>query len=228
VATLGAGSPDRDDRDYLPYLQEVKYRRRGFYERFAKRMMDFVVGSLLLAALSPLLAILAVLVRWRVGSPVIFAQWRVGLGGEQFRIYKFRTMIPDRRTRTRSDGFQGTDRRRVHKSPDDPRVVPFGRFMRKLSLDELPQLWNVVKGDMSLVGPRPELPEIVAGYENWQHARHLVKPGVTCIWQVSSREELLKDSTELDLRYVEGISFVEDLKILLATPTAAIMGKNGY
>jgi lipopolysaccharide/colanic/teichoic acid biosynthesis glycosyltransferase len=170
--------------------------------------------------------IVAVLVRWRVGSPVIYAQSRVGIGGRYFKMYKFRTMIPDRRTD--SMNFEGPDRRLVHKSPDDPRVLPFGRLLRRLSLDELPQLWNVLIGDMSLVGPRPELPEIVADYEDWQHARHAVKPGITCLWQIWSRDELLKESTDLDLRYVDSISFLGDMKILLATPAAAILQKNGY
>ncbi len=95
-------------------------------------------------------------------------------------------------------------------------------------MDELPQFWNVVVGDMSLVGPRPELPEIVDQYEDWQHARHNVKPGITCLWQVSSREDLLKDSTELDLRYIESMSLWTDLKILFSTPAAVIFGRNGF
>jgi lipopolysaccharide/colanic/teichoic acid biosynthesis glycosyltransferase len=227
VATLGAGQPDPEGQvEPTTYLHEVKIRRRGVYETFFKRAVDIVGASLLLVLLTPILVVLAVLVRWRVGSPVIYAQCRIGLHGEQFRIYKFRTMIPDRRQRDME--FEGPERRVVHKSPDDPRVVPFGRFLRRLSLDELPQLWNVVKGQMSLVGPRPELPEIVDEYEEWQHARHEVKPGITCLWQISKREHLLKDSTEMDLRYIESISFTTDMKILLATPAAAIFKKNGF
>lgn len=202
------------------------YRPRGVYERYTKRLVDLTISSLLLVVLAPLMAVVGVLVRWRVGSPVIYRQWRVGLEGELFRIYKFRTMIADRRKR--DEGFDGPDRRVTHKTPDDPRVIPFGRWLRRLSLDELPQLWNVVKGDMSLIGPRPELPEIVAEYADWQHARHAVKPGVTCLWQISNREELLKDSTELDLEYIESISFYNDMRILLATPAAAVFHKNGY
>lgn len=226
MATLGAGQPDPRERVERTHLHEVKYRRRGAYERFVKPVLDVTLASLLLIMFGPLMAVLAVLVRWRVGAPVIYEQYRVGLGGRQFRIYKFRTMIPDRRQEDRE--FDGPERRVIHKSPDDPRVVPFGRLLRRLSLDELPQLWNVVKGDMSLVGPRPEMPEIVAEYEDWQHDRHTVKPGVTCLWQISKREELLKDSTAMDLEYIESISFATDMKILLATPAAAIFKKNGF
>jgi lipopolysaccharide/colanic/teichoic acid biosynthesis glycosyltransferase len=228
VATLGAGQPERDHalENARSNLSAVTYRRRGPYERFFKRPMDLVIASLLLLLLSPIMLVLAVLVRWRVGTPVIFTQWRIGLNDERFRIYKFRTMIPDRRVV--NVDFVGEDRRMTHKSPDDPRVVPFGKALRRLSLDELPQLWNVVRGDMSLVGPRPEMAEIVDGYEEWQHSRHSVRPGVTCLWQISSREDLLKDSTQLDLRYIESISFATDLGILLKTPAAAIFHKTGY
>lgn len=226
MATLGAGQPDHDRRVDRSHLFQVEIRRRGVYERYVKRVIDLSVAALLLVASAPLMLGLALLVRWRVGSPVLYAQWRVGRGGKPFRIYKFRTMIPDRREADR--GFDGPDQRRVHKSPHDPRVVPFGQLLRRLSLDELPQLWNVVIGDMSLVGPRPELPEIVAEYESWQHARHAVRPGITCFWQISNREELLKDSTDLDLEYIDCVSLKTDLKILLATPGAAIFKQNGY
>lgn len=226
MATLGAEQPDHDRRVDRPHLHEVAYHRPGVYERYVKRVIDFTISLTLLFLFTPVLGLLAVLVKWRIGSPVLYAQCRVGRGGELFRIYKFRTMIPDRRQD--DSEFNGPDRRRVHKSPEDPRVVPFGGLLRRLSLDELPQLWNVVRGDMSLVGPRPELPEIVADYEEWQHARHLVKPGITCLWQISNREELLKDSTQLDLDYIEAMSFTTDLRILLATPAAAVFKKNGF
>lgn len=226
LATLGAGQPDQDRRVARSHLHEVPYHQSGVYERYVKRAIDLIISLFLLFLLTPVLAFLAVLVKWRIGSPVLYAQCRVGRRGEQFRIYKFRTMIPERRQD--DSEFNGLDRRRVHKSPEDPRVVPFGGWLRRLSLDELPQLWNVVRGDMSLVGPRPELPEIVADYEEWQHARHSVKPGITCLWQISNREELLKDSTHLDLRYIESISFTTDMKILVSTPAAAIFKKNGF
>lgn len=226
MAIMGAGQPERDHLVDRTQLQAVTYRRRGAYERFAKRWVDLSLALMLLVLLSPVLLVIAALVRMRVGSPVIYRQWRVGLNGQEFRIYKFRTMIPDRRKV--EAGFTGPDRRQIHKSPEDPRVMPFGRFLRRLSLDELPQFWNVVLGDMSLVGPRPELPEIVAEYEDWQHARHDVKPGVTCLWQLNHRDELLKDSTKWDLEYIGSVGFITDMKILLATPRAALFRSNGY
>ena len=222
---MGVGPRSSDSHIRRVSVNTDPNRPISLYERFTKRAFDLVVSSVLLVLLMPVMAVVAVLVRFRVGSPVLYAQWRVGRGGEMFKIYKFRTMIPDRRGASQS--FDGPDRRLAHKTPDDPRVVPFGRTLRKFSLDELPQFWNVVVGDMSLVGPRPELPEIVDQYEDWQHARHNVKPGITCLWQVSSREDLLKDSTELDLRYIESMSLATDLRILFSTPGAAIFGRNG-
>ena len=195
-------------------------RATGGYQRFGKPVIDRLLGTLLLVAAAPLLAAIAVAVRLAMGSPVIFRQDRVGLGGSVFTMYKFRTMLPDRRVRSVPVAF---DRRVTHKSPNDPRLTPLGRFLRKWSLDELPQLWTVVRGEMSLVGPRPELVEIVDRYEPWQHRRHDVRPGFTGLWQVSARgDTVMHEATAVDLEYVDSISFGTDVRILLQTIPAAL------
>ena len=146
--------------------------------------------------------------------------------GVPFTMYKFRTMRPDRRAADLP--FEGEDRRVRHKSPLDPRHTRCGRILRKSSLDELPQLWNVVRGDMSLVGPRPELVSVVKTYEPWQHQRHVVKPGLTGLWQVGRRDgnALMRDDTDIDLDYIRQLSIVVDLRILLTT-IPAVLSRSG-
>ena len=147
-------------------------------------------------------------------------QARCGHNGEPFDVLKFRTMRADRRM---SRDSVAEDRRVTHKSEEDPRHTDLGRRLRKWSLDELPQLWNVVRGEMSLVGPRPELVDIVARYEPWQHQRHLVRPGLTGLWQISRRGEgLMHLYTDIDLEYVATVSLRTDLKILMRTIPAAL------
>jgi lipopolysaccharide/colanic/teichoic acid biosynthesis glycosyltransferase len=196
------------------------------YLRLVKPAIDRAVGALLLLLALPVLCAVALAVRIDLGTGVVFTQDRIGFGGDRFRIYKFRTMRPSRRREHRP--FEGEDRRRTHKHPEDPRLSSVGRILRRLSLDELPQLINVVKGDMSLVGPRPELVEIVERYEPWQHRRHCVKPGLTGLWQVSARERPMHEATDVDLAYVDTISFLTDLRILLRTIPAALGRKKGW
>ena len=200
---------------------------RGVYARLVKPGFDRVVGLALFILTLPILVVTAALIRMRIGTPIIYQQHRVGMNGEIFNLYKLRTMIPDRRQSRIA--FEGPDRRLTHKSPDDPRVLPLGKTLRSWRLDELPQFWNVVTGDMSLVGPRPEMPEIVADYEDWQHQRHSVKPGVTGRWQISERNgKPMHECTETDLEYVKDIRFSTDLSILVRTPIAMIGGRQGY
>jgi len=166
-------------------------------------------------------------VRITMGRGVLFEQRRIGQGGRPFTILKFRTMRHSRRTQ---DVPVNDDRRKTHKHPDDPRLTRAGRFMRKWSLDELPQLINIARGDMSIVGPRPELETIVMRYEPWQHQRHVVRPGLTGLWQVSDRGngKLLCECTEVDIEYVETVSLVTDLRILARTPGAALGSNRGF
>lgn len=170
-----------------------------------KRLFDVVVSLCGLMLLAPLVAIVAWLVRRNLGSPVFFRQVRPGLNGKPFEMVKFRTML---------DAVDGSG----NPLPDSDRMTPFGRFLRSSSLDELPELWNVLKGDMSLVGPRPLLLEYLPLYTAEQHRRHEVRPGVTGWAQVNGRNALKWDEKfELDLWYVENRSLWLDLKILILT-----------
>jgi lipopolysaccharide/colanic/teichoic acid biosynthesis glycosyltransferase len=192
----------------------------SFYARIGKPVFDRTVAAILFVLTLPVVLVLALAVVLAIGPPVLFRQRRVGRGGSDFSVLKFRTMRPDRRTR-RSPVIE--DRRATHKSERDPRHTGLGRQLRRWSLDELPQLWNVVRGDMSLVGPRPELVEVVERYEPWQRQRHLVRPGITGLWQVSRRGEgLMHLYTDVDLEYVATLSFGRDLGILLRTIPAAL------
>ena len=203
------------------YLRPVS----GSYERFFKPMFDVVVAVVLSVLALPLIVVIAVALRVSMGSPVMFRQERVGRNGTIFTILKFRTMHPDRR-KNRSTSYTGPERRLSHKTRNDPRITPLGRFLRKWSLDELPQVWNVVRGDMSLVGPRPELVEIVQRYKPWEHRRHAVKPGLTGLWQISGRSGgAMHEHVDIDLAYVDRVSFVVDLRILIRT-IPAVLGKS--
>ena len=196
-------------------------RPAGGYERYVKPILDRSAGVVLTLVALPLLVAVALAVRIKMGKGVIYKQRRVGRNGVPFTMYKFRTMAPDRRGAVRP--YDGPDRRICHKRDDDPRHTRFGMLLRRSSLDELPQLWNVIRGDMSLVGPRPELPHIVERYEPWQHERHQVKPGITGVWQLSGRAGgMACEGVELDIAYLESLSFVTDMVILLRTVPVAI------
>jgi len=198
------------------------------YERIVKPVMDRVVALVLLLLLSPVFAVIALAIRSTMGRGVIFHQERVGKDGRLFTLYKFRTMRPDRRRRP-GPPLTGVERRRTHKSPFHPLVTPVGRVLRKLSVDELPQLWNVMCGQMSMVGPRPELPWIVEGYEPWQHLRHLVKPGLTGLWQVTTRGDgVMHDRTDVDLEYIDQMSFHRDVWIMLRTVPVMIARRGSF
>jgi lipopolysaccharide/colanic/teichoic acid biosynthesis glycosyltransferase len=177
---------------------------------------------MLMLLLSPVLFLAAIAVRIRVGKGVVYRQQRVGRDGRMFTMYKFRTMLPDRRTSCAA--YSGAERRVCHKRDDDPRHTNFGRLLRKTRLDELPQLVNVLLGNMSLVGPRPELPMVVQRYAPWQHERHEVKPGITGFWQVSERANggLAFENVDLDIAYLHEMSFLTDCRVLLRTLPVAL------
>ena len=196
------------------------------YARFVKPVIDRVAGIILSIATLPVLMIMVPIIWVRMGFPAIFVQERVGRGGKTFRIYKLRSMQPDRRVHA---GTHEPERRVNHKSPADPRLTRLGKFLRKWSVDELPQFWNVALGHMSLVGPRPEILPIVDGYEPWQHERHLVKPGISGLWQVSARgDKPMHERTDVDIAYVERMSFMTDLRILVRTIPAALGHRRGF
>ena len=199
------------------------------FDRVVKRAFDLLLGTLSLLMVAPVMAGVALAVRLESGRPVIFAQRRVGENGRLFTMYKFRTMVPDAEQRLEAARQRGEETGKLYKPLDDPRVTRVGRFLRRTSLDELPQILNVLKGEMSLVGPRPELPWVVEQYESWQRQRLAVLPGMTGWWQVSGRGELpLRDNLHYDLYYVQNYSPLLDLTILLRTLWVVARGKGAY
>jgi exopolysaccharide biosynthesis polyprenyl glycosylphosphotransferase len=197
---------------------------------FWKRILDVLGSSALLLALSPLFLLIAFLVKVSSPGPIIYQQTRIGRGGKPFPFYKFRSMYADADKRL-EELLKGYNEKEgpIFKMKRDPRVTPVGRWLRKYSLDELPQLFNVLKGEMSLVGPRPPLPREVEQYDERAFRRLSVTPGMTCLWQICGRSDTtFEEWLELDLFYIEHMSFWLDLKILLKTPTAVLRGEGAY
>jgi lipopolysaccharide/colanic/teichoic acid biosynthesis glycosyltransferase len=209
-----------------PPQPAVRTAAHGAYRRVVKPCSDRVGAAVGLVVLLPLLLVLTLAILLSMGRPVFFTQERVGQSGRRLNVVKFRTMRPDRRRRQES--FTDIERRRTHKSDHDPRHTRLGRVLRRLSLDELPQLLNVVRGEMSLVGPRPELPEVVSRYRPWEHRRHEVRPGLTGLWQVTARGQgMMHEHVDLDVRYIETLSARTDLLILLRTLPVALGRRTG-
>lgn len=192
-----------------------------------KRGLDVAVSLLLLALVGPVMGIAALLIRYTSPGSVLFKQKRIGLNGRMFTLYKFRTMIEDAHERRDEVAHLNEMNGPVFKAKDDPRVTPIGKWLRRFSLDEIPQLWNVLKGDMSLVGPRPPIPEEVASYHRWHRRRLSMKPGLTCLWQISGRNDIqdFDHWMKLDLQYIDNWSPGLDFKILLRTIPAVLSGK---
>jgi exopolysaccharide biosynthesis polyprenyl glycosylphosphotransferase len=226
--------------DFFPHINSDVYleKLRSFplltfsstpeneYHLWMKRAFDVVLSTALLVLLAPLFLVIAALVKLTSAGPVIFTQLRCGLNGRRFRLFKFRSM------------FQGADQRQhevahlneldgpVFKASRDPRVTPLGRLLRRLSIDEWPQLFNILKGEMSFVGPRPPLPAEVQQYERWQRRRLRMKPGLTCLWALEGRNQLdFRRWMRLDLDYIEHWSLLLDLKILFRTIPRVLSGK---
>ena len=194
-----------------------------------KRLLDVVLASVSLVVASPVMALITAAIKLDSQGPVLFTQERVGQNGRRFTLYKFRTMAAG------TDGVLAELQQRnemngpVFKLRRDPRVTRAGRFLRRWTLDELPQLWNVLRGEMSLVGPRPPLPHEVAQYETWQRRRLSMKPGMTGLWQISGRNEIDFDEwMRLDLTYIDNWSVKEDLRILARTLPAVISGRGAH
>ncbi len=195
----------------------------------AKRIIDVIGAGVGLILLAPLFGLIAAAIKLDSPGSVFFTQTRVGKDGRHFRFYKFRSMCSDAEYLRKSIEHLNEVSGPVFKTRNDPRITAVGALLRRFSLDELPQLINVVKGDMSLVGPRPPLPEEVEDYEPWQMQRLSVTPGLTCIWQVSGRSDIPFDRwVEMDLEYIRRRSLLLDLKLLLLTIPAVISGRGAY
>jgi lipopolysaccharide/colanic/teichoic acid biosynthesis glycosyltransferase len=210
-------------------LQRLVWRSFVFGFDRTKRLVDIVGSVAAITVLGPLLLIVAALVK-ADGGPAIFVQTRVGRLGREFKMFKFRSMHPDAERRLAECLKQNQHAGGVtFKIKNDPRVTPIGRWIRRYSVDELPQLFNVFLGDMSLVGPRPPVPREVALYSLADRRRLMVKPGITCIWQVSGRAEIdFPGQVRLDVNYIESQSMAQDLKILARTPKAVVFGTGAY
>lgn len=199
------------------------------YQRLIKRLFDLLVTGLMLIPALPLMGVIALLIWLFNGRPILFKNKRVGENEQLFNLYKFRTMVPDADKMLFKVAETDENGNVIHKRRDDPRVTRIGRFLRRFSLDELPQLFNVLGGTMSLVGPRPELPELVEKYQPWQHKRFAVMQGLTGWWQINGRSDRpMHLHTEDDLYYVQNYSIWLDIKILIRTFWIVIRGKGAY
>lgn len=207
------------------YLHYLTHAPRP-YQRSVKRLFDIVVSASALLVLSPLLLAVAVLIKLTSRGPIFFRQARVGLHGRPFNMFKFRTMVVNAESLQEKLTARNEQTGPVFKMKNDPRVTPIGRFLRKHSIDELPQLINVLRGDMSVVGPRPPVPKEVEKYEGWQRRRLSVRPGLTCIWQVSGRNQIsFQEWMYLDMRYIDHWSITEDLSLILKTFPIVVTGR---
>jgi len=199
------------------------------YQRMMKRAFDVFFGSIALIVACPLMALAALMVLLEDGFPILFRQKRVGENGRLFEMLKFRTMLKNAEQLQSQVEKRDADGNIIHKSKEDPRVTKSGRFLRRFSLDELPQFINVVRGDMSLVGPRPELPYLVEKYQPWQRKRFAVPPGITGWWQVNGRSDKpMHLHTEDDLYYINNYSIFLDIQILIKTVWVVLVGKGSY
>ena len=238
---------ERDSKEFESALSSLKGSPSGRilfpspsrWQLALKRAFDVAGASAGGLVLLPVFLLVAVVIKLTSPGPVLFRQKRIGRDGKEFTFYKFRSMVggDDSRHREYFEAFvkNGTEAavddrgRKVYKITDDPRVTPFGRFLRRTSLDEFPQLINVLKGDMSLVGPRPCLPYEWDLYEDWQKARLSATPGLTGLWQVAGRSNVtFHDMVILDLYYRYNWSFLWDLKLILQTIPVIIFGKGGH
>jgi exopolysaccharide biosynthesis WecB/TagA/CpsF family protein len=215
-------------------IRKLLYKTRLGYRRYChqtgKRVVDIVLSGLGMIALSPLFLFTTCAIRLESSGAALFTQVRVGQFGKEFNIYKFRSMYLDAEERKKKLQQQNEMSGGViFKMKNDPRITRVGKIIRKLSIDELPQLWNVFIGDMSLVGPRPPLPVEVSEYTLNDRNRLDVKPGITCIWQISGRSLIpFKQQVEMDIRYIKIRSLLTDIKILTLTLPAVILGKGAY
>jgi len=191
-----------------------------------KRFLDIIGSAFGILVLSPLFAVVALAIKLTSPGPVLFTQERMGRNGRIFNLYKFRSMYEDAEKRKKELETLNERSGPAFKIRDDPRVTRVGKLIRKSSLDETPQFWNVLKGDMSLVGPRPPLPDEVKQYDSWQRRRLSMKPGLTCFWQIEGRNEIdFNEWMRLDLKYIDNWSLWLDLRILFWTVPAIVMGK---
>lgn len=199
------------------------------FNSILKRTLDIVGSIFFMILLSPVYLLTAAAIMIEDGYPVFYNQYRVAKKGKLFKMYKFRSMYrnaDERKKELESDDMTGGV---IFKMKDDPRITRTGKIIRKLSIDELPQLWNVLKGDLALVGPRPPIPDEVAEYGSWEWKRLDVKPGLTCTWQVSGRSDIDFDTqVQMDIDYINNWNVLKDIQLLIRTVPAVLSGKGAY
>jgi exopolysaccharide biosynthesis polyprenyl glycosylphosphotransferase len=197
--------------------------------RVSKRIFDLVVASIALILLVPIVPLIVVMIRLDTPGPVFFRQERVGKNGRGFKFYKFRSMHTDAERQRQEVETMNEQDGPIFKVRSDPRITSVGKFLRRSSLDEIPQIFNVFKGEMSIVGPRPPLPSEVEQYQPWHRRRLEVTPGITCLWQISGRSHLsFNEWMRLDMEYLKQRSFKTDMLILLRTVPAVIARKGAF
>ncbi|MBU3103149.1 sugar transferase [Clostridium gasigenes] len=197
---------------------KISYKRTGSFYRYSKRILDILGALSGLILLSPILIVVGMLIKLESKGAIIFAQKRVGLNGKEFKMYKLRSMVANAEQIKEKLKSENEMSGPMFKMKNDPRITKVGKFIRKTSIDELPQLFNVIKGDMSLVGPRPSLPNEVKEFEPWMMKRFEIKPGLTCYWQVSGRNNIdFENWMRLDIKYVEDKNFWLDIKLIFKT-----------
>ena len=231
----GLSPIDRVDRlrgaiDWNSYMPDRAFTLSWQVQQRIKRVVDVVLSAALLILLSPLFLVVAALVKLTSRGPVFYEFRVLGKNARRFVAYKFRTMVENadelKPSLLRVNEMKGP----AFKMRSDPRVTPLGKWLRKFSIDELPQLWSVLIGDMSMVGPRPPLAEEFVRYEPWQWGRLAVTPGITCIWQVAGRSDIcdFDEWAQLDMRYIKNWNLGLDAKILLQTVPAVLRGRGAY
>ncbi len=219
-----------DEFDKYKLLQQQFIDKK--LQMIGKRSFDILVSSVLIFLLSPILLLVTILIKITSRGPVLYSNERVGLYGLHFKCFKFRSMVTDHATKQddHKQALQGQEKGILHKKKNDSRITLIGRIIRKTSIDELPQLFNVLKGDMSIIGPRPLVPFMLKPYPEFSKIRGLVKPGITGLWQIRDREH--NTSAEFmishDTEYIENYSLMQDLKILVGTPIAVLSTKGAY
>jgi exopolysaccharide biosynthesis polyprenyl glycosylphosphotransferase len=210
-------------------MRDLRASSPDEYERTVKRAFDLVCGAFALIVAAPLMTLTALMILVADGRPILFRQRRVGENGQLFNMLKFRTMLPNAEQLQHLVETRDEKGNVLHKSREDPRVTRTGRLLRRLSLDEFPQFLNVLKGEMSLVGPRPELPHLVEQYQPLQWQRLVVPPGITGWWQVTGRsDKTMHLHTEDDLYYLQNYSIWLDLRIIMRTVWVVLLGKGAY
>jgi exopolysaccharide biosynthesis polyprenyl glycosylphosphotransferase len=213
--------------NFYARVKRFSWRSVIFSAEFIKRFIDIIISSVALAALSPIFLVVATLIKLEDRGPVFFAQRRVGKWGREFKMFKFRSMCVDAEQRLQAILAKNQHSNGItFKAKDDPRITCIGKWLRKFSIDEFPQFYNVLKGEMSLVGPRPPVPREVAMYTPADRRRLEVTPGLTCFWQIGGRADIdFPEQVRLDLQYIESQSLWLDVKILFRTVPAVLLGR---